>query len=140
MTSPFRLRSGALGLILVAGLSVVGDAATPAAQRGQPAPLPRVMQVKMEHSQALLRALVTGDLAAAVTQATALGELTRQAEWGVLKTPEYARHSQAFLRAAEALAATARAGDLNGATFDYASLTYQCVQCHQHVRGVRSAN
>jgi cytochrome c556 len=145
LPSPFRRSQGWTAVapaaaLLAALLAVPGDATSPGVQRGQPAPLPKVMQVKLERSQAVLKALVTADLATLEKQAVALGELTKQAEWGVLKTPEYARHSQEFLRAAEALAAAARAGDLSGATFDYATLTYRCVQCHQHVRGVRAAD
>jgi cytochrome c556 len=124
--------------LLVAVLAIPGDA--PAAQRGQPSPLPKVMQVKLDHAQAVLKALAMEDFTALEREANRLGDLTKQAEWGVLKTPEYARHSQAFLRATESLAASARAGDLNGATLDYATMTVRCVQCHRHVKGVRTAD
>jgi len=123
----------------VAALGASGDAASPA-QRGQPAPLGKVMQVKLDSAQAVLKALATEDFAALERDANRLGALTKQAEWGVLKTPEYARHSQAFLRATESLAASARAGDLNGATLDYATMTVRCVQCHRHVKSVRTAD
>jgi hypothetical protein len=124
--------------LLLAVLATAGDA--PAAQRGQPSPLPKVMQTKLDHAQAVLRALVIEDFAGLEREANRLGDLTKQAEWGVLKTPEYARHSQAFLRATESLAASAKAGDLNGATLDYATVTLRCVQCHRHVKGVRAAD
>jgi hypothetical protein len=124
--------------LLVAALAAPGDAAAPA-QRGQPAPLPTVMQVKLEVAQAVLKALVTEDFAVLEREATRLGALTGRPAWGVLKTPEYARHSQDFLRATESLAASAKARDLNGATLDYASMTVRCVQCHRHLKGVRTA-
>ena len=124
--------------LLAAVLAVPGHAA-PAGQRGQPAPLPKVMQIKLDHAQAVLEALATADFAGLERAAGRLGALTEQAEWGVLKTPEYARHSREFLQATTSLVASARAGDLNGAALDYAAMTFRCVQCHQHVKGVRAA-
>ncbi len=126
-------------MLCVAVLGVSGDAAPPA-QPGRPAPLGKVMQAKLDHAQSVLRALATEDFAGLERDANRLGALTKQAEWGVLKTPEYARHSQAFLRATESLAASARAGDLDGATLDYATVTVRCVQCHRHVKSVRAAD
>ena len=42
--------------LLAAVLAVPGHAA-PAGQRGQPAPLPKVMQIKLDHAQAVLEAI-----------------------------------------------------------------------------------
>lgn len=138
------LRAGGLALtgtlILWTGTLAGGTGgAAGSAQRGQPVPLPQLMRVKLEHAEGILRALVTEDFAALERHAAQMGDLAKQPEWGVLKTPEYLRHSADFLSAADALAASARARDLNGATLDYARLTIQCVQCHRHVRGVRKA-
>lgn len=131
---------GLAAALVVALLAPRGDAAAPHRQRGQPVPLSKVMQVKLDHAQAVLKALALEDFAALEREATRLGALTEQAEWGVLKTPEYARHSQEFLRVTGSLAASARAGDLNGATLDYAAMTFRCVQCHRHLKGVRAAD
>lgn len=124
--------------VAASGRPVVADRA--AATGAQPSPLPQVMRLKLDHAQAVLRALALEDYPALERAATELGALTNSAAWGVLKTPEYRRHSAAFLRETENLAASARAGDLNGATLDYASMTVRCVQCHRHVKGVRAAD
>jgi hypothetical protein len=129
---------------LVATTTLVGVAAsgrTSAADTAaQPSQLPQVMRLKLDHAQAVLRALALEDYAGLERAATELGALTKSASWGVLKTPEYRRHSADFLRETDNLAASARAGDLNGATLDYAAMTVRCVQCHRHVKGVRAAN
>lgn len=141
MTSRIRLPhawlTAALVLIVVIGGA---EADRPAAAGVQPAPLPDVMRVKLDLAQTVLRALVTEDFTVLDRAARQLGDLTRQPAWGVLKTPDYARHSAEFLRETENLAASARAGDLNAATLDYAAMTFKCVQCHRHVKGVRKAD
>ncbi|MGE3887726.1 MAG: hypothetical protein AB7H81_14930 [Vicinamibacterales bacterium] len=144
MTSRHSLMNGWLMATLVATALLAGVAAgrtgaAPAAA-AQPSQLPKVMQLKLDHAQAVLRALALEDYAALERAATELGALTKTAAWGALKTPEYRRHSEDFLRETDNLAAAARAGDLNGATLDYAAMTVRCVQCHRHVKGVRAAN
>jgi hypothetical protein len=131
------LGGGMIAAMAVVGATASGDAAF---QRGQPAPLTQVMRVKLDASQAVLRALVTEDFPALERGANQLGALTKSPEWGVLKTPDYARHSAEFLRETANLAASARAGDLNAAALDYAALTFKCVQCHRHVKGARKAD
>ena len=118
------------------GVPVSGDSAAAA----QFSPLPQVMKLKLDSAQAVLRALVTEDYPALERSANQLGALTKRPEWGVLTTPEYARHSAEFLRESANLSASARAGDLNGAALDYAALTFKCVQCHRHVKGTRAAD
>lgn len=144
MTSRHPLPNRWLLATLVATTSLVGVAAagraSAAGAPAQPSQLPQVMRLKLDHAQAVLRALALEDYPALEKAAAELGALTKSASWGVLKTPEYRRHSADFLRETDNLAASARAGDLNGATLDYAALTVRCVQCHRHVKGVRAAN
>ncbi|MCC7033810.1 MAG: hypothetical protein IT179_13360 [Acidobacteria bacterium] len=145
MASRHALVNGWFMAALVITATLVGAAAagrTGAAPDAdvQSSPLPKVMQQKLDHAQAVLRALALEDYAALERHASELGALTKTAAWGVLKTPEYRRHSQDFLRETDNLAAAARAGDLNGATLDYAAMTVRCVQCHRHVKGSRAAD
>ena len=142
MTSQTRRSTGWLmaSLLMTAALVGVAVSHDPAAAAVQPSPLPQVMRLKLDSAQAVLRALVTEDYPALERSANQLGALTKSPEWGVLKTPEYARHSAEFLRETANLAASARAGDLNAAALDYAALTFKCVQCHRHVKGTRAAN
>lgn len=144
MTSRLSPVNGWILATLLATATLVGAAAGPTDAApdatAQPSQLPTVMQLKLDHAQAVLRALALEDHAALERHAAELGALTKSAAWGVLKTPEYRRHSADFLRETDNLAAAARAGDLNGATLDYASMTVRCVQCHRHVKGVRAAD
>jgi len=142
MTSKTRRSTGWLMASLVITVSLVGVAASrrPVTAADQPNQLPQVMRLKLDYAQAVLSALVTEDYPALERSATELGALTKSASWGVLKTPEYRRHSADFLRETDNLSAAARAGDLAGATFDYASMTLRCVQCHRHVKGTRAAD
>lgn len=141
MTSRIRLTRTRVAAVL-ALLGALAGALVPAdrIQAAQPSPLPDVMRVKLEHAQAVLRALVTEDFSGLERAAGQLGALTKQPSWGLLKTPEYARHSADFQRATDELAASARVGDLSAATLGYATLTVRCVQCHRHVKGVRQAD
>ncbi|MDH4063659.1 MAG: hypothetical protein OEW19_04610 [Acidobacteriota bacterium] len=144
MTSPTVRSNGWLLASLLMTITLVGAASGrgPASSTtaAQPSQLPQVMRLKLDRAQAVLAALATEDYLALERSATELGALTKSAAWGVLKTPEYRRHSADFLRETENLAASARAGDLNGATLDYAAMTFRCVQCHRHVKGVRAAD
>ncbi len=145
MASRSALVNGWLMAALIATTTLVGVVAadrtgTAGNSAPQPSQLPKVMQIKLDHAQAVLRALALEDYAALERHATELGALTKTAAWGVLKTPEYRRHSEDFLRETDNLAAAARAGDLTGATLDYAAMTVRCVQCHRHVKGVRAAD
>ena len=142
MTSQTRRATGWLmaSLIITGALVDVTVSHAPAAAAVQPSPLPQVMRLKLDAAQAVLRALVIEDFPALERSANQLGTLTKSPEWGMLKTPEYARLSAEFLRETANLAASARAGDLNAAALDYAALTFKCVQCHRHVKGTRAAN
>lgn len=113
---------------------------TPQAISGeQPSTLPDLMRLKLGYAQDVLRALVLEDYQALDRAAQQIGGLTKAAAWGVLKTPEYARYSSEFLRAAEGLSAAARAGKLEASAGEYGNLTQGCVNCHRYIRGARLA-
>jgi hypothetical protein len=140
MTSQIRRSTGWLMASLALTVSLVAVSRRPVTAAVQPSQLPQVMRLKLDYAQAVLSALVTEDYPALERSATELGALTKSASWGVLRTPEYRRLSADFLRETDNLAASARAGDLAAATFDYASMTLRCVQCHRHVKGTRAAD
>ena len=101
--------------------------------------LKRVMQQKLGHSQVILAAVTTSNWGEMERQGEALIQLTKDPAWMVLNTPEYARHSQAFVRAAEDLLDAARRRDLDAAPLAYVSMTLSCVQCHRYVARARVA-
>jgi cytochrome c556 len=101
--------------------------------------LKRLMQQKLDHSQVILAAVTMSNWAEMERQSEALSQITRDPAWMVLNTPEYARRSQAFVRAAEDLVDAARRRDLDAAPLAYVSMTLSCVQCHRYVARARIA-
>lgn len=125
-----RKLTGTLVLVACLGSSVVS---------GQVPPLKRVMRQKLEQSQLILGAVVTSDWAALERHSRELERLTSEPAWAVLKTPEYARQSTAFLHATQDLVKAATDHDLEAAPLAYVSLTLSCVQCHRYVAKARLA-
>lgn len=99
----------------------------------------RVMKTKLEHSQKILESVVISDWAALERHSQELQRLANDPAWMVLKTREYARQSEAFLRATEDLIDAAKRRDLEAAPLAYVSMTMSCVQCHRHVARSRIA-
>jgi hypothetical protein len=123
------------------GLSLVTvfASASGAAPR-QTAATSRVMREKLTHAQRLLEAITTSDYALLERESQALSRLTNDLGWMVLKTPEYRRQSDTFLRAADDLVAAAKQRDLDLAAMHYVSLTMSCYQCHRYVKNSRIAS
>jgi hypothetical protein len=101
--------------------------------------LKRVMQQKLEHSQLILASVVTSNWAEMERHSRSLLDLTNDPAWIALKTPEYSKQSQAFVRAAEDLVDAARRKDGDAAPLAYVSMTLACVQCHRYVARARVA-
>lgn len=111
---------------------------------GSPAPgqtpaLGNVMREKLMHSQRILGAIMTSDYATLERESAALVRATESPAWSVLKTPEYRRQSEAFLRASDDLVQAAKQRDLDAAAMNYVSLTLTCFQCHRYVKDARIA-
>ena len=102
--------------------------------------LDRLMREKLEHSQAILAAVVTSNWPELQRHSQALIAITGDPAWTVLKTPEYATQSEAFVRAAQELVAAATRRDLDETPVAYMSLTLRCVQCHRYVARTRIAS
>ena len=120
-----------LGLITLVALSATVPAQTPATGR--------IMRTKLAHAQGVLEALMTSDHAALGRHSEELVRATRAAGWEVLKTAEYRRHSESFLRAVEDLGVAAKGRDLDSAVVHYLSMTMSCYQCHRYVQRARVA-
>jgi hypothetical protein len=115
--------------------AVVGLAAGP----GQGPALNSVMRDKLGHAQQLLEALVTSDWVSLETHSRELERLTTDRRWTVLKYPEYAKHSAAFLQAVQALHTAAAQRDLAETPKAYVTVTLECVTCHQYLARERLA-
>lgn len=99
----------------------------------------RVMRQKLPHAQRILEALTTSDYALLERESVALVQLTKDLGWMVLKTPEYRRQSDTFLRALEDMVDAAKHRDLDLAAMHYSALTMACYQCHRYVKNTRLA-
>ena len=126
MKIPIRL-AFVVGFLLVSGLAASGQ--TPA--------LGTVMREKLMHSQRILGAIVTSDYATLDRESAALLRATEGPAWSVLKTPEYSRQSEAFLRSVNELVQAAKARDLDAAATAYVSVTMNCVGCHRYIARAR---
>ena len=99
----------------------------------------QVMRQKLQHSEALLAALVTSNWSGLDTNSRALDTLTMQPGWQVLRLPEYNKYTNAFQRATDALVTAAGARDTEGAVSAYNGLVGSCVACHRYVSRARIA-
>jgi hypothetical protein len=130
-TLPLRLACAG-ALLLAAGV-------WPVPIQAQGTALSRLMRQKLEHSQVMLAAVVTSNWAELESHSQALVKLTSDPAWTALKTPEYARYSEAFVRAAQDVIDAAKRHDMDAAPLGYVQLTLSCVQCHRYVARARIA-
>lgn len=98
------------------------------------------MRGKLTHSQQILEALALEDYAGISHQAEQLRLLSLDANWQVLRTEDYLRHSGDFRRAAAVLKKKGEEKNLDGAVLAYFQLTQSCVNCHRHVRAEETDN
>jgi hypothetical protein len=122
--------------LLAAIIGVLASAGSTAAQG--PA-VDRVMRKKLEVSQRILEAVVTSRWADLEARSRALQDLTNDPGWTVLKSPEYARHSNEFRDAVRALHTAAAARDLEATPKAYVAVTLSCVECHRYLARNRIA-
>jgi hypothetical protein len=120
----------------ILGLSV---ALSLAASPAQGPAVNRVMREKLAHTQKILEAVVTSDWVNLETHSRELERLTNDPRWMVLKYPEYAQHSAAFVRAVQALHKAAAQRDLEETPKAYVAVTLQCVDCHRYLARQRIA-
>ena len=110
-----------------------------AASPNQGPALNRVMREKLVHAQKILEAVVTSDWVSLETQSRELERLTKDPRWTVLKYPEYARHSAAFVLAIQDLHRAAAQRDLEKTPQAYVAVTLKCVECHRYLARARIA-
>ena len=98
-------------LIVISLIASVGVTAATAQTIG----LNRVMRAKLEYAQQILGDVVTSNWSGLERHSLELRRATEDSAWAVLTTPEYARHTAAFLRASEDLLEAAKQRDLEAA-------------------------
>jgi hypothetical protein len=132
-----------LPIAVVIGMPVlVGHGAEPqedpqVLDRGIAKELNELMRRKLENSQKVLEGIVLSDFDKIARHANELIAISKQAEWQVLKTPEYESYSNDLRRNAEVLIQHSKEKNLDGTVLAYVDLTLTCVKCHKHVREAR---
>ena len=109
------------------------------AHGGQTPQLNRVMRDKLAYAQKTFEAVVTSDWVSLETNSRELERLTNDPRWMVLKYPEYARHSTAFVQAIRDLHQAAAQRDLEKAPQAYVGVALKCVDCHRYLARQRIA-
>jgi len=99
-----------------------------------------LMHRKLESSQKVLEGIATNDFTKIARNAEELMQISKEAEWKVLKTERYELYSNEFRRNAETLAKNAKDKNLDAAALTYVELTLTCVRCHKHVRETRETS
>src|SRR5262245_44463984 len=120
-----------VGLILLFGVPILsghGD------EPKKDEKLHDLMQRKLAASQKVLEGMALNDFGKVSKQADELIDISKQAEWRVLKTPQYELHANDFRRIAENLGKSARDKNIDGVALNYVELTLTCVKCHKYVR------
>jgi len=103
--------------------------------------LSRVMREKLDHSKAILGAVVTSDWTTLDRESRALTLATHDPAWvAQLAAPEYLKQSDAFQRSLQALVEASAKRDLEAAGNAEVALTKACVDCHRHVTSRRVAD
>ena len=127
MAGRYRLALLACVLLNVAAMSAQGPAVN------------RVMRKKLEVSHHILEAVVTSRWAELEARSRELEDLTHDAAWRVLTSPEYAGHSDAFRQAVRTLHDAAAKRDLEATPNAFAAMTLSCVECHRYLARNRLA-
>jgi cytochrome c556 len=104
---------------------------------GEPETLQVLMHRKLNNAQKVLEGIAMKDFDKINAGGEELIAISKDAEWKVLKTPQYEMSSNEFRRNAEALVQNAKDKNLDAAALSYVEMTLTCVKCHKHVREVR---
>jgi len=97
----------------------------------------QLMKKKLQNSQKVLEGIALNDFGLISGKAEDLIQVSKEAEWRVLKSPEYEMNSNEFRRSAVAIIKAAKDKNVDGAALAYVDLTLSCVRCHKHLREVR---
>jgi hypothetical protein len=114
-------------------------ASTAGSQGKKPDVLAELMAKKLKNAQLVLEGIAIADFGKITRGAEELIQISKTAEWRVLRTPKFEVHTNEFRRAADNLIQKAKDKNIDGAALAYVEMTLTCVRCHQHVRDVRDA-
>jgi hypothetical protein len=137
-----KLSFAALLLALICGDTAPSSLGNEPSARGQKTgsngeDIAALMKRKLENSQRVLEGLALNNFDKIAKHAEELINISKQAEWKIIKTPDYELHSNEFRRSVEEMVKKAKDKNLDGATLAYMDMTFSCVRCHKYVRETR---
>jgi cytochrome c556 len=97
-----------------------------------------MMREKVVAANKVLEGLALEDFKKIAENAERLRIISKAASWHVMNSDEYARRSKDFQQEASDLKRHAEQKNLDAATIDYMRLTMTCVECHKHLRVLRT--
>jgi hypothetical protein len=100
-------------------------------------PVETLMKAKAGYAHRLLDAVVLGEIETVRDQAFRLRAVAETADWNVVKTEEYVRESEAFVRATDMLLQSAASKNREAVALAYVEVTLTCVRCHTYVNAHR---
>jgi ATP-dependent exoDNAse (exonuclease V) beta subunit len=104
------------------------------AQKTDKKKVKELMDLKLEHSQKLLAALVTNDLDKAAKHAEELKRIRKKAAWLIVKTESYETWSKEFTQSADKIIKASKDKNPDAARLGYLEMTNTCFNCHIYVR------
>src|SRR3954462_7547273 len=116
-------------LLVSVCLVLLGGPAPPSGEARQAQNVNRVMVEKLKNAKLLLEGLALADFKKMERSAEELIQLSKTAEWLVLRTPRYEMYSNDFRRAAGAIVQKAQARNIDGTALAYVEMTLSCVRC-----------
>lgn len=97
----------------------------------------KLMKRKLEAAQKVLEGVTMNDFKLISQNADELIMISKEAEWKVMKSPEYEVFSNDFRRTCDTLVKNAKEKNSDAAALAYVEMTMCCVKCHKYVREVR---
>jgi hypothetical protein len=120
-------------------LCVVAAITTLSAAGDQAPRISQLMHEKLDHSKAILGAVVTSDWGTLDRESRALARASQDPAWLALTAPEYLKRSDAFQIAVRQLIEASARKDLDAASKAEVSLIMSCVDCHRDITRRRMA-
>ena len=97
-------------------------------------PMSTWMERKLGYSQAIFKALATGDLETVRLNAAQMNLVGKVEGFARMKNRPYQAQLHTFDRISHEIALQADKGNIEGATLAFNQLTVNCVQCHKLLR------
>jgi len=93
-----------------------------------------LMKAKTGYAHRLLDAVVLEDFDVIQDQAFRLKAIAETADWHTAESPQFARETQSFIRAADRLFQAAKENNGDAAALAYMNVTLSCVHCHRYLK------